>query len=109
MGYKLFDQNGENITHHDLQDKGIWCKSGASKEEVFVETFGERLNLIINPEKRNNPYAPDLLNISTGLRADLKTQNTPFFRLNQGLGTILNTLWCSMVKTEKITKINTLK
>ncbi|MDO5968278.1 hypothetical protein Q4Q35_00520 [Flavivirga aquimarina] len=80
MAYKLFDINGNVIEQHDLQDKGVWCQTGASKEKVFVDKFGKSLNLIINPEKENNPYAPDLLNTSTNLLADLKTQNTPFFQ-----------------------------
>lgn len=80
MAYKLYDLNGNEVNQHDLQDKGTWCKEGASKEEVFVELFGNKLGLIINPEKETNPYAPDLLNTSNGVLADLKTQNTPFFQ-----------------------------
>ena len=86
MAYKLFDINGIEVTHHDLQDKGVWCRAGASKEEVFVEKFGVDLNLRINPEKENNPYAPDLQNTSNQLLADLKTQNTPFFQAQSRFG-----------------------
>jgi len=46
MGYELYDKNGELISHHDLQDKGPWCKHGSGKEEVFVELNGEKLGLI---------------------------------------------------------------
>ena len=35
----------------------------------------------MNPEKENDPYAPDLL--VDGIIADLKTQNTPFFTANR--------------------------
>ncbi len=86
MGYRLFDINGQEVNQHDLQDKGVWCRSGASKEEVFVEKFGKDLNLIINPEKTRNPYVPDLLNTSNNLLADLKTQNTPFFQAKSRFG-----------------------
>ena len=80
MAYKLFDKDSNVVSHHDLQDKGLWCKIGSTKEEVFVEKFGRELHLSINPEKQRNPYAPDLLNTSSHLLGDLKTQNTPFFQ-----------------------------
>jgi hypothetical protein len=86
MTYKLFDINDQEVNQHDLQDKGVWCESGASKEEVFVDKFGKSLNLIINPEKKNNPYVPDLLNTKNNLLADLKTQNTPFFQAKSRFG-----------------------
>ncbi|MBK8808732.1 MAG: hypothetical protein IPO21_19680 [Bacteroidales bacterium] len=80
MAYKLFDISGNDVTHHDLQDKGVWCIDGASKEEAYVQLYGTQLNLVINPEKDTNPYAPDLLNTRNGKLGDLKTQNTPFFQ-----------------------------
>ncbi len=83
MAYKLFDPLGKELTYHDLQDKGLWCIAGASKEETFVRLYGERLNLIIHPEKASNRYGPDLLNTANGLPGDLKTQNTPFFQAQE--------------------------
>ena len=84
--YKLFDINGQEVNYHDLQDKGVWCRSDASKEEVFVEKFGKELNLIINPEKKTDPYVPDLINTKKNLLGDLKTQNTPFFQAQSRFG-----------------------
>jgi len=86
MAYKLFDKAGNRINFHDLQDKGPWCKHGASKEEVFVDKYGEKLNIIVNPEKVTNPYAPDLSYSSPSKLADLKTQNTPFFQAKSRFG-----------------------
>ncbi|MCL2683007.1 MAG: hypothetical protein FWE63_05950 [Bacteroidales bacterium] len=80
MAYKLFDKNGSDRTHHDLQDKGPWCSHGVSKEETFVNRYGEQFSIAINPEKSTNIYAPDLLNTSNNIIGDLKTQNTPFFQ-----------------------------
>ena len=80
MPYKLFDKDGLEKTQHDLQDKGPWCLHGASKEEIFVNNYGEQFSIVINPEKLTNPYAPDLLNTSKTVVCDLKTQNTPFFQ-----------------------------
>lgn len=86
MAYYLLDVNGQIITQHDLQDKGVWCRTGFTKEMVFVEKFGKELNLIIHPAKESNPYGPDLFNISNGTPGDLKTQNTPFFQVSQRFG-----------------------
>ncbi|WPR76335.1 hypothetical protein [Algoriphagus sp. NG3] len=86
MGYRLFDISGTDVTHHDLQDKGVWCIEGASKEEAFVRLYGSELGLAINPEKITNPYAPDLLNTKNGKLGDLKTQNTPFFQAGSRFG-----------------------
>jgi len=76
----MYDAKGNDVTHHDLQDKVAWCINGASLEDGFVQLYGDQLNLVINPEKEDNPYAPDLLNTQNGLLGDLKTQNTPFFQ-----------------------------
>lgn len=86
MAYKLFSLEGMQINLHDLQDKGPWCQTGASFEEVFVTHYGKRLSIKINPEKATNPYAPDLLNTATNNSGDLKTQNTPFFQAGYRYG-----------------------
>lgn len=86
MAYKLFDINNQEVTQRDLQNKGLWCKHGATKEEVFVDVYGKELDLIINPEKATNPYVPDLFNTKNNLLADLKTQNTPFFQAKSRFG-----------------------
>jgi len=62
----------------DTEDKLAWCDHGLDLELLFCEKFGERLGVSMNPEKTDNPYAPDLVNVS-GF-ADLKTQQTPFYR-----------------------------
>ena len=84
--YRLYDIHNQIITHHDLQDKGVWCRTGARKEDVFVELYGKQLDLIINLQKKTNPYVPDLQNSQTGDLADLKTQNTPFFQAQPRFG-----------------------
>lgn len=79
MVYQQFDKNGNEIKHSDLQAKSLWYKDGERIEEAFVKKHGESLDLSINPEKTGNPYAPDLVYQKDKL-ADLKTQNTPFFK-----------------------------
>ena len=80
MSYKQYGIDGKEISRNDLQDKGVWCEDGVSQEEVFVKKYGGILGLVINPEKKINPYVPDLLNTKNNVLADLKTQNTPFFQ-----------------------------
>jgi len=82
MSYTQFDKDGNIISHKDLQDKKVWCKDGEKIEEVFVKKYGEPLKVIINPEKVLNPYAPDLV-WKENTQADLKTQNTPFFKAGE--------------------------
>lgn len=77
--YIQFGKDGKPVSHHDLQDKAVWCKEGFKTEEVFVDLHGKALQIQINPEKETNAYAPDLIEASGNL-ADLKTQNTPFFK-----------------------------
>lgn len=79
MAYQQFDKDGNEINHANLQAKSIWCKDGENIEEAFVKKYGKRLDLSINPEKTENPFAPDLVYQEDQI-ADLKTQNTPFFK-----------------------------
>ena len=84
MAYQLFDAAGKEIKFHDLQDKGPWCQTGASIEQVFVSRYGATLDVSINPQKSTNIYAPDLIEHGNlNALADLKTQNTPFFQATQ--------------------------
>ncbi len=80
MGYRMFDADGVEVVHSDLQNKSGWCEHGASKEEVFVDKYGSRLGVVINPEKKTNPYVLDLFQVKRNMFSDLKTQNTPFFK-----------------------------
>lgn len=64
----------------DLQNKSVWCSHGETIEHAFVKKHGRKLNVKINPEKESDKYALDLINTKHNLLADLKTQNTPFFR-----------------------------
>jgi hypothetical protein len=79
MGFDLYDKNGNIITQHNLQDKGSWCIHGLSKEESFIEKFGQHFGVLKNPAKLVDKFAPDLFDWRDNRLADLKTQNTPFF------------------------------
>ena len=84
--YRQFDFNGNEVFHHDLQDKSVWCKDGENIEEGFINKYGERLQLVLNPEKKSNRFAPDLFRTTDKRIADLKTQNTPFFKAGERYG-----------------------
>jgi hypothetical protein len=78
MTIKLLDADGNEIAQTDLQNKHWWCQHGEKLEQAFVRQYPQ-LGFRINPEKATNRYAPDLVD-SSGMRFDLKTQNTPFFQ-----------------------------
>lgn len=80
-GYKSGGMLVNTEIEHDVEDKGYWCNKGCNFEKEFVDKIVPKLaeNIIINPEKKENPKAIDLKNIDLDLYADLKTQETPFF------------------------------
>ncbi|MEI8007714.1 MAG: hypothetical protein WCI48_16020 [Bacteroidota bacterium] len=78
--YKSYNKNGELVELHNLQDKAVWCIEGSKTEEVFVKKFGADLQIAINPQKANDPFAPDLIELPNNQLADLKVQCTPFFK-----------------------------
>ncbi|HLO15794.1 MAG TPA: hypothetical protein VK206_13255 [Anaerolineales bacterium] len=76
--YKLFDKNDNIVNPGELQNRAIWYQHGVSKEQVFVNQFGPTLDVRLNPEKEQDATLPDLLHKKH--LADLKCQDTPFFR-----------------------------
>lgn len=69
----------------NVEDKEVWLEFGEEKEREFVLDIASKIGLraIINPEKKENPYAPDLRIDDDYKIADLKTQETPFFTANK--------------------------
>jgi hypothetical protein len=65
---------------HDTEDKHWWVVEWRNHEDLFVNQVCPHLNLAaqINPAKKHDEYAPDL--IIQGRLADLKCQQTPFFK-----------------------------
>lgn len=70
-----------NASKYNTEDKQKWCKEGEQLEKAFVENIVPKLSikLDINPQKKTNPYAIDLIDYTNKKYADLKSQNTPFF------------------------------
>ena len=66
---------------HDPQDREFYYQYGVDKEHAFCKYCFDHPELglfsEINPEKKTNKYALDL--VVNGRKADLKAQSTPFF------------------------------
>lgn len=82
----LYGIDGQVISNHNTQDKAFWCKAGETLEASFVGLHGNYLNYSINPAKKIDSYAPDLVNLDTNRLADLKVQQMPFFKAKQLYG-----------------------
>ena len=78
-GGVLYRTEGE-VVMYNTEDKKAWYKHGERMENHFVSTVAPSIGIdvIINPEKKTNKYAHDLILDGTK-RADLKHQGTPFF------------------------------
>jgi hypothetical protein len=65
----------------DKQNKGAWCSYGEEIEKLFIKKVAPKIKLDvkINPEKKTNKYAHDLI-MDGNKRADLKLQSRPFFK-----------------------------
>jgi len=71
---------GDIAMQHDTEDKQWWFIEWRNYENRFVNEVCPRLNLTaqINPAKKQDPFAPDI--VVQGRLADLKCQQTPFFK-----------------------------
>lgn len=67
---------------HDTEDKAYWCRKGEIIEEAFIREIVPRISrsLIIHPNKKLKNTYIDFLDIDKNSVADLKAQNTPFFK-----------------------------
>ena len=64
----------------DTEKREDWYKKADKWEMEFVEKYGEKFDIIINPAKTKYKTAPDLYILSTSQAADLKILNVPFFK-----------------------------
>ena len=69
----------------ELEDKQEWCSLGELQEHEFVRRYGLKLKVMLHPDKKSDPYGPDLIH-HCGWLAELKTRNTPFFMAGQKYG-----------------------
>ena len=62
------------------ENRTEWYSLGEEREYQFIEKYGEKLELIINPSKQKYKTAPDLYYIKEFQSAELKVQFAPFFK-----------------------------
>ena len=76
------------------EDRQPWYGLGNAYEQEFVETIAPRLGIQaqINPQKKRNPKAPDL--IVNGKIAELKVRTQPFYTAQSKYG--INPQYCVM-------------
>ena len=63
-----------------VEKREVWYERAEQWEIDFVEKYGEKLGLIINPSKKANKYAPDLYILKPSVSADLKLLKEPFYK-----------------------------
>jgi hypothetical protein len=76
------------VSFNDLDNKAFWCQLGEDKEHAFVKVMSKinsPYQVKIHPEKKINPYHPDLLvNFnSDNLIGEVKIKNSPLFIANK--------------------------
>jgi|APSaa5957512535_1039671.scaffolds.fasta_scaffold16329_3 hypothetical protein len=76
------------VSFNDLDNKAFWCQLGEDKERAFVKVMSKinsPYQVKIHPEKKINPYHPDLLvNFnSDNLIGEVKVKNSPLFIANK--------------------------
>jgi hypothetical protein len=65
--------------HYDTESRVGWYKNADKWEIDFVEKYGDRYKIIINPSKEKDKYAPDLYLLVPSVSADLKLLKEPFY------------------------------
>ena len=63
----------------DTENRKEWYDAAEKWEVDFVDKFGDRFGVIINPSKEKSKFAPDLYVLKKSISADLKVQSMPFF------------------------------
>lgn len=87
MAYQLYSYNSrlrQPVSFKDLDDKPFWCKHGEKQEEAFIKRMSmmdTTYSVSIHPEKKNNPYHPDLLikYKDQTFVGEVKIKNSPLF------------------------------
>jgi hypothetical protein len=62
------------------ENRAAWYTLGENRENLFIEKYGKKLELIINPSKEIYKTAPDLYSLKEFQSAELKVQFAPFFK-----------------------------
>jgi len=68
------------------ENRDLWYKRADEWEAEFINKYGLKLDIIINPAKKKYKTAPDLYLLKSSQSADLKVLNIPFFTSNVVFG-----------------------
>lgn len=68
---------------NNTENREIWYKEAELNELKFIELYGNKLQVIINPSKEINKFAPDLYILKNFTSADLKILKEPFYKSNE--------------------------
>ena len=63
----------------ETENRSKWYKNANQWEVDFIEKYGEKYGLIINPSKENNKFSPDLFILKSSISAYLKMLKEPFY------------------------------
>ena len=64
----------------NTEKRAGWYENADKWELEFVEKYGNRFGLMINPSKCISKYAPDLYILKTSVSGDLKMLKEPFYK-----------------------------
>jgi|TARA_R110000744_G_scaffold205725_4_gene324413 hypothetical protein len=64
----------------NTENRSNWYNNADVWEVEFVEKYGERFGVIINPSKSISKYAPDLFTLNNSISGDLKMLKQPFYK-----------------------------
>jgi len=70
----------------DTEDRTLWYQAAETWEREFIDIYGSKLGLIINPSKAISKYAPDLYILKSSISADLKRLRTPLYKSQEIFG-----------------------
>jgi len=65
------------------ENRKVWYNKADNWELDFINKYGEKYGLIINPSKEISKYAPDLFILKSSISADLKMLNVPFYKSDE--------------------------
>ena len=83
----------KNKNRLQTEDLNSWYEAAEEWEREFVERFGSRFKVIINPSKSITETAPDLYCLNSSTSADLKPMFTPFYNARKLYGIDPNMAW----------------
>jgi hypothetical protein len=64
----------------DTENRNTWYENAEAWEMDFIEKYGHKFGVVLNPSKKVSKYAPDLFILNSSVSADLKMLREPFYK-----------------------------